>query len=147
MSYTHNSLSGEQRDTIVIRDTIRDFGPQAVHDTLVAWRTLRLPVIRTDSVIVARTDTVTVNVKGDTAQVDIPISQKQYETEDYRAWVSGYSPSLDSIMIFSTSNEIHIRESYKPKRFSVGIQAGCGMTPKGFQPFVGIGVSANLWNF
>lgn len=138
---------GEHRDTVVIYDTIIDVRPQAVHDTLVAWHTLRVPAMHPDSVVVASSDTVVVYVKGDTANVDIPIRQRQYETKDYRAWVSGYRPSLDSIVIFRSTDEVHIRSPAKSKRFSVGVQAGYGMTPKGFQPFVGVGVSANLWSF
>jgi opacity protein-like surface antigen len=54
---------------------------------------------------------------------------------------------MDSIFVKQRTNTIHIREPTKQKRFSIGLQAGYGMTPKGFQPYVGLGVSVNLWTF
>lgn len=88
-----------------------------------------------------------VNVTDDSVAVTIPISQKIYEADDYRAYVSGYNATLDSIFLTTKSTVVRIRDPVKPKRFSVGLQAGYGMTPKGLQPYVGIGVSINLFSF
>lgn len=88
-----------------------------------------------------------VNVTDDSIAVTIPISQRLYETEDYRAYVSGYNAALDSIFVTSKSTVVRIRDPVKTKRFSVGLQAGYGITPKGFQPYIGIGVSVNLFSF
>ncbi len=94
------------------------------------------------------TDEVTVGkLDNDSVSITIPITQNLYETDDYRAYVSGYKARLDSIFITSRQTVVRIRDPAKKKRFSVGIQAGYGMTPKGFQPYIGIGVSVNLFNF
>lgn len=94
-----------------------------------------------------RTDNLSVTINGDTAEVAIPITQTLYETDNYRAYVSGYRARLDSCYVKSTTTTIRIREPTEKKRFSIGLQAGYGMTPKGFQPYIGIGVSVNLWSF
>lgn len=90
---------------------------------------------------------ISVVVKGDSASVQIPITQKVYETEDYRAYISGYQARMDSIFFMQHTTTIKVREPAKKKRFSVGVQAGYGFTPKGFQPYVGIGVAINLASF
>lgn len=94
------------------------------------------------------TDEVKVEKLGnDSVSISIPITQSRYETEDYRAYVSGYKARLDSIFITSRQTVVRIRDPAKKKRFSIGIQAGYGMTPKGFQPYLGLGVSVNLFDF
>lgn len=86
-------------------------------------------------------------IDNDSIAISIPIRQTLYETEDYRAYVSGYNARLDSIFITSRHTVTKIKESSPNKIFSVGLQAGYGMTPKGFQPFIGVGVSVNLFSF
>lgn len=96
---------------------------------------------------IAKDEVSIVKMSEDSVAIAIPISQRIYETEDYRAYVSGYNAALDSIFVMSKTTTIRIRDPVKPKRFSIGLQAGYGMTPKGFQPYVGIGVSVNLFSF
>lgn len=85
----------------------------------------------------------------DSIDVLVPISQKVYEDSTYRAYVSGYNANLDSIYVFHRTEYItnNILIKTKPKRFSIGVQAGYGMTPRGFQPYIGIGISVNLFSF
>ena len=91
-------------------------------------------------------------VTPDSAYVVVPITQTVYEDSTYTAYVSGYRATLDSL-IFRMPREITtITNTHyqKPKRWSVGIQVGYGMTLKGtpqFSPYVGIGVSYNLFSF
>lgn len=92
-----------------------------------------------------KTDTIIIR---DSVAVDIPITQTKYETPEYRAYVSGFRASLDSVITFNTTNTIHIRSpTPKPKRFSIGIQGGYGFTPSGFQPYIGFGISYSIWSF
>ena len=86
----------------------------------------------------------------DSVAVQIPITQKIYEDSTYTAYVSGYRPSLDSLILRTPREIITIKEKTKPKRWGVGVQVGYGITMKGipqFTPYVGIGVSYNLFNF
>ena len=83
--------------------------------------------------------------KTDSVDVAIPITQSVYENNLYRAYVSGYRASLDSLFIYQPTQIVRIRE--KPKRWGVGIQTGYGISPKGFQPYIGIGITYNLFYF
>lgn len=80
--------------------------------------------------------------------VEIPMTQREYEGEDYHVWVSGYEPRLDSLLVFPRREVVTIREPpNKPKRWGIGVFAGYGVTPHGLQPCAGISINYNLWNF
>lgn len=84
----------------------------------------------------------------DSSEVIVPISSKVYETEDYRAVVSGFQPSLDTLLLYRPKQIVRFRE--KPKRWGIGIQVGYGVTvgntPQ-LAPYIGVGVSYNFLNF
>lgn len=91
-------------------------------------------------------------VTPDSADVVVPITQTIYEDSTYTAYVSGYNASLDSLIFRMPREVTTITNTHyqKPKRWSIGIQVGYGMTLKGtpqFAPYVGIGVSYNLFSF
>ena len=89
-------------------------------------------------------------VPPDSVDVQIPITQTVYEDSTYTAYVSGYRASLDSLIFRMPRETMTITKYPKPKRWSVGIQVGYGMTLKGtpqFSPYIGIGVSYNLFSF
>ena len=86
----------------------------------------------------------------DSVNVVLPITQKVYDDANYTAYVSGYNPSLDSLIFKMPREVVTIKEYSKPKRWSVGVQVGYGVTLKGtpqFAPYVGVGVSYNLFSF
>ena len=86
----------------------------------------------------------------DSVNVVIHITQKVYDEDTYTAFVSGYNPSLDSLIFKMPREVVTIKEYSKPKRWSVGVQVGYGVTLKGtpqLAPYVGIGVSYNLFSF
>ena len=117
-----------ERDTIT--DTIRVVRPVVRDSVILRYEKVVLPVVR-DSVMVR--DSVIV----DSVKVHLPITQKCYRDSTYTAWVSGYQPKLDSIHIYRPT--ITIKTIKRPK-FTYGIQAGYGITPKGFQPYLGVGI-------
>lgn len=91
-------------------------------------------------------------VTPDSADVVVPITQTVYEDSTYTAYVSGYRASLDSLIFRMPREVTTITNTHyqKPKRWSIGIQVGYGITLKGtpqFAPYVGIGVSYNLFSF
>lgn len=92
-------------------------------------------------------DTVRIS---DSLYIPIPIESRVYEDSTYRAVVSGFRPSLDSISVYRT-NTIITRAVPTPvqPRISVGIQAGAGVTisktPQ-IAPYIGIGIQYNLIN-
>lgn len=111
-------------DTVRVTDTVRIRAP-------VRWRER----VRTDTVRLA-------TVERDTCLVTVPIEQRIYEGERWRAVISGWRPSLDSLMIDRQEITRTIRSP--APRWSVGIQAGYGLTPRGFQPYIGAGVTMTI---
>lgn len=126
-------------DTVEYIETIPYLKPIPVDSVILRYETVKLPV--SDNKLPD-----SVHKLPDSVQVQIPIQQKIYEDSSYTAYVSGYNPSLDSIFIYPRHDVITITKiaKEKRKRWNIGIQAGYGYTPKGFQPYVGIGGSYNF---
>lgn len=120
------------RDTIVRIDTLRDTVPVPVKEKRIRIDTVYLPVLVGDT------------VSNDSVAVTIPITQKEYQTEQYRAWVSGYHPNLDSIETYIPTNTIYVHEKVKAKRWGISIQAGYGVCKYGFIFYGGVGLSFSL---
>lgn len=119
-------------DTIRVRDTIVDIVLMPVKETLKRTDTVYLPII---------VDTTTDRtVEGDSVPVIIPITIKEYKTDNYRAIVSGYKPSLDFMEVYGEKEIITLKP--KHKRWGLALQAGYGY-PGGL--YVGGGVSYNLF--
>lgn len=118
-------------DTVRIRDTVRDSIPYPVIETVVQEIPELFPVY--------------ITLGGDTIQepiyIPVPITSKEYQTENYRAWVSGYKPSLDSVWVYP--EKIIIRE--KPRRWGIGVIAGYGIGRNGLSPYVGVGGYWRVW--
>ncbi|WP_289060221.1 DUF6808 domain-containing protein [uncultured Alistipes sp.] len=121
-------------DTVVVRDTVRE--------------TVLVPKIR----YLTRVDTVLLLVPGDTVKVPVlvPISRKVYEGEDYRAVVSGFRASLDTLDIFRKTQTVtntvvqQVEVPGKPKRWGIGVSVGYALTPQGMKPYIGLGVQYDL---
>lgn len=118
-------------DTIRIRDTVRDSIPYPVIETVVQEIPELFPIY--------------ITLGGDTIQepvyIPVPIMQKEYQAENYRAWVSGYKPSLDSVWVYP--EKIIIRE--KPRRWGIGVIAGYGIGRNGLSPYFGVGGYWRVW--
>ena len=121
-------------DTVHIRDTIRDTILKPVRETLKRTDTVYLPIL-----IDTTTDRT---VEDDSIPVLIPITSKEYKTDDYRAVVSGYKPSLDFMELYRDNKIITLTPLQKKKRWGLGLQAGYGY-PGGW--YVGAGISCNLF--
>lgn len=120
-------------DTVVVRDTVRE--------------TVLVPKVR----YLTRVDTVLLLVPGDTVKVPVlvPISRNVYEGEDYRAVVSGFRASLDTLDIFRKTQTVtntvvqRVEVPGKPKRWGIGVSAGYALTPQGVKPYIGAGIQYN----
>ena len=91
-------------------------------------------------------------VDRDSVTVELPVVQRHYADSSYEAWVSGpLSPRLDSIRVFSTNSVITrvIRKDTKDlrKRWHIGVSAGYGYGAKGFQPYIGAGITYSIFSF
>ena len=66
----------------------------------------------------------------DSCDVVVPITQKRYVTDEYRAYVSGYEPRLDSLIVIrpTVRETVTVTRTSKKreKRFGVGVGVGAG---------------------
>lgn len=125
-------------ETEVVTDTIikvvKVDRPIVRESTIVKYEVVQLPIAN-DTICVS--DTI-----KDSVFVEVPIEQKVYSDSNYTAWVSGYRPRLDSIKITHTEVSYKLVNNSKgSKRLYLGIQVGYGITPRGMQPYLGLGVS------
>lgn len=159
-------------DTITVYDTIPYIKPTPTDSALLGYVTEKLPVSvpklqkytlkfpKSSEKLQDSVDNFSNNVPNfdeevnfptktddfpDSINVQIPITQKVYEDSTYKAFVSGYKASLDSFYIYPQTKIITIRE--KPKRWHIGITAGYGITPKGLQPYLGLGCTYTFISF
>jgi hypothetical protein len=122
---------------------------------------------KTDTVTITKIDTITVTkpviqyryitqVIIDTlystdsvlAPVRIPTERTTYQDSTYRAVVSGYRASLDTIQVYPIHTYTTITNTItKQKRFNIGVQAGVGygICTKKPDVYVGLGVSYRLY--
>lgn len=77
----------------------------------------------------------------DTVYINIPIQRKTYQTDDYRAVISGYRPNLDTMTIYHKREIIY----EKSRRWGLGITAGYGLSKDGFSPCLSMGVFYRIW--
>lgn len=125
---------------VTVVDTLTYIMPIKKEEVCVRYVTRYLPAV-SDSVV------------HDTVLVEVPISRSVYEDSTYRAVVSGYNASLDTIMVFPRMETVTIMKEVttrqKPKRFGVGIQAGYGIGTRDLKPtpYVGIGIHYDIFNF
>ena len=84
-------------------------------------------------------------------QIDTLIRQEiTYKDSTYTAVVGGIEPYLKSIEIYpktiyvnnNTTTTIKVRS-----RFGLGVQAGYGLSRNGLQPYIGIGVQYNFFQW
>lgn len=120
-----------ERDTIIVRDTIVEYYPQEVVRTVVRTERVEVPVVRCDTI-------------REVVEVELPIEEREYKSEEYYAIIGGYNPYLKSIEVYPTTRYINTTEAItKRKRWgvSLGVQGGYGITPHGMQPYAGVGIS------
>lgn len=123
--------------------------------------------LKTDTVTITKIDTVTVikpviqyryitqvitdtlyNTDSVLVPVQIPIETKIYQDSTYRAVISGYRASLDTIQVYPIHTYTTITNIItKKKRFNIGLQAGVGYGCFNKKPdiYVGLGVSYRLF--
>jgi hypothetical protein len=125
-------------DTVTYVDTVRCLQPIAREVFVTRYDTVRLET----AIDIPTYDTIVVR---DSASVVIPISQSVYSDSTYTAWISGYHASLDSIYVYSKREVVTVKE--RRKRWHIGVSAGYGLTPKGLQPYVGLGLTYSIIGF
>lgn len=133
-----NCESFKKADTITIEKIIHTTDTITYHDTIVHYKPKYVDRIVLEEIYVKDTTIVR--------------EQVQYCDTDYMAYVSGVMPVLDSIKVYPKTTLIRdsvvvIRDNYikkKPSPIDFGLNVGYGVTPKGLQPYIGIGVRIKL---
>ena len=123
-------------DTVVVVDTITAEKPVYIDRYVTEY--MEVPV----------TDTI---IRNDTTFIQLPRESKVYaEDSVYRAVVSGYEATLDSLWLYRRTVTV-TKENVVPvpqtKRFGVGVQAGYGVSKDGLTPYVGVGLHYNILGF
>lgn len=142
---------------ITVIDTITYLKPVPRDSVVIRYITEKLPVAKPEGNIGVENIPENGNIAEkniqDSVEVEIPITQKVYDNDMYRAYVSGFRANLDSLIFYPQKEVITINNTYpkpKQKRWGISIQAGYGVaigrTPQ-FAPCISIGISYNLINF
>ena len=121
-------------DTLVLTDTIIKFQPKPYKVTII------------DTIYIPQQPQ-----QPQQPQIDTLIQQEViYKDSTYMAVVGGIEPYLKSIEIYpktiyvnnNTTTTIKVRS-----RFGLGVQAGYGYGRNGLQPYVGVGVQYNFFQW
>ena len=122
-----------QIDSIVIRDTIREYQPIEIHKETI------------DTMLVFVREEI---VRNDTTYITLPLERKVYASDEYYAEVTGYRPSLDYIEVFPKTKIItrYVKGESSKWRYSidVGIDAGRGLY-RYISPVAGAEIGYNRW--
>ena len=122
-------------EMMVLRDTITE-----VHiDTFTAYKPQPYKVAVHDTVY---------NEKGYAGHVFVQETKWFGDNETYDMQVSGINVELDWIKTYpkTVTQYINTTETVyiPPRKWSIGIQGGVGITPKGLQPYLGVGLTYQL---
>lgn len=129
-------------ETKVKVDTVKIATPTPVHDTIVKYVRVKMPIYHFRD---------TTKKIEDSADVSVPITQTIYSDSTYKAWVSGYLSRLDSIEVYREkvfiTKTIERAITKPPRRWGVGVSAGAayGVTSRQVEPYIGIGVTYILF--
>lgn len=125
------SVIVERVDTLVIRDTIVSYKPK--------WVTKRV----VDTTFVPVTEYIE---RNDTVYAVLEREQVTWEDSLARIYASGINPQVDSVFHYRTEKVInHIIPVKVQSRWGLGVQGGFGVGKDGLTPYVGVGVSYNIF--
>lgn len=134
------SEAQETSDTMIVSDTV--------------WK-----IVMKDTTIIKKVPKKIEIIKRDTITKDTVLETQHKTYEDtickdkdsviVKSCISGINAQLDSMQVSwkkrekIITNTITIEKQVK-QRITYGLQGGYGITPKGFQPYIGVGVQINL---
>lgn len=169
MGYRYGVMATSQyrtkSDTTTIVDTIPYYFPVPKDSAVVRYVTRYLPVVVPGQGKTQNIDTflsenyaqkneenippMGLADKRDSMAVEIPITQKRYENENYRAYISGYEANLDSIFVFPKTTVIRERSYKPPSKWHIGITGGYGygFNSKTAEPYIGVGITYSILSF
>ena len=142
------------RDSAVVRYVTRWLALAEKPDTDVSGTVAEKPDTDVSGTVADGPDTdvsgtVASNMPPDSVRVIVPITQKRYEGDGYRVYVSGYEVNLDSVYVFQRIAVVHERSCKPPDRWHIGITGGYGygFKSKQAEPYIGIGITYSIISF
>lgn len=106
-----------------------------------AWSFAKLQESFSPEAVKSRTDKFLAERHEAMSKTAKATPSKEYKTDNYRAIVSGYKPSLDFMEVYRDKEIITLSPLQKKKRWGLGLQTGYSY-PGGW--YVGVGISCNL---
>ena len=132
-------------DTVRYVDTVRIASPSPVRDSVIVRYVIRrLPLAAPDTLpnSVAAVGRDTLRPSIDSADVELPVVQRMYDHDLYRAYVSGYQPRLDSLILYQPREVLTIE---RHKRWGIGPYIGVDISGRGVS--VGVSLQCSIVRF
>ena len=132
-----------ERDTVVVHDTIREYYPRVFSEAVVGKTLVKIPTPTLRGRDLTKFDLTMI----DSVDIELPTTERTYKNDEYYAVVRGYDPSLKYIEVYprtvylTTTNTV---TKHKRWNISFGAQVGYGITPQGWQPYAGLGVTFGI---
>lgn len=141
-----------ERDTVVVMDTLRQDVPVPTIEYRTKRDTIRVKIKPENGTAVPvdpnTPDTTDEADSGQEIDVALPITAKVYQTPDYRAVVSGFRPSLDSMEVYRKTHTV--RETVtKVQRPTWALSLGGGVgytTDRRIVPHIGATLGWVIWS-
>lgn len=141
-----------ERDTVVVMDTVRQDVPVPTVEYRIKRDTIRVKINPADGTAVPvdpdTPDTVSEADSGQEIDVALPIEAKVYQTPDYRAVVSGFRPSLDSMEVYRKTHTVRetITKVQRPT-WALSLGGGVGYTTdRRIVPHIGATLGWVIWS-
>lgn len=101
----------------------------------------RLPIAR------GAADTVPSAAAPDSVDVAVPVETAVYDTDSFRAVVTGAWVTFDSLTLYPRRELVTVTRRERRRRWHVGPSVGVAVTPDGVRPYVGVSLSFSLIDF
>lgn len=143
----HDSLPDLTVTEAVTVDTVRAVAPMPMELLSVRFEPVKLPSLALTKPQFQRPDSLML----DSVTVTVPIETKIYtDSSTYRAVISGFRASLDTIDIYNRTVErtVSVTPTKRPRRWGLSVGVGAVATPSGrIEPGVFAGVSYQFVSF
>lgn len=132
---------------------------KTVTDTLTYYDTSLFAGPKLSELIVKRypkeKDTIripaTPEIVHDSIYYTVPREEVEYRDSSFRAVVSGFLPRLEEMEIYQKERVVTIETTRtilkEQSRWALSVSAGYGVSTAGLAPYIGVGVSYNLFTF
>lgn len=141
------NYSNVYTDTLTVFDTIPYYHPVPKDSIVLRYKYITLPTNPSDTTTKQSPEIQIVKSTPDSTKISIPITQQRYEDDTYTAWVSGYNAKLDSVWVYPKTTTITKIQKLNKGRWGLGVQVGMGVNGNKISPYIGVGISYNIFTW